>query len=115
MTKINVNIQRRRLLVGAAASIATVPFIKGMLGSPAYAVELPHLEEDNATAKALKYRHDATAAPRVDKAGIPADKQFCHNCQFINANSGQWRPCQIFPGKAVNADGWCVSWNKKPG
>jgi len=31
------------------------------------------------------------------------------------ADGEQHRPCNIFPNKLVNADGWCSAWVKKPG
>jgi len=107
--------KRRRLLLGGMIALTSVPIFKTILSAQAFAADLPHLMEDDPTAKALKYNHDATAAPRVDKAGTPAKDQFCHNCQFVQATSGMWRPCQIFPGKAVNENGWCMSWLHKAG
>ncbi|MBT0586240.1 high-potential iron-sulfur protein [Alteromonas oceanisediminis] len=63
------------------------------------------LSTDDATAKALQYTHEST----VDGAN-------CDNCMYIQGEAGaQWRPCAIFPGKTVNADGWCSAWVKKPG
>ncbi len=53
------------------------------------------------------------AAPRTERAGTPPGEQFCHNCRFIQTESGEWRPCQIFPGKAVHETGWCASWTAK--
>jgi len=38
----------------------------------------------------------------------------CSNCALIQGNDGdEWRPCQIFPGKLVNANGWCSVWAPK--
>ncbi len=102
--------RRRRALATALAAVAAVPFANGLLARHARAADPPHLSEDDPAASALKYRHDAADAPRTDKSGVPAADQYCHNCKFIQADSGQWRGCQIFPGKAVNADGWCTSW-----
>jgi hypothetical protein len=116
MHKNIANPQRRRALFTMVAAIACTPLIKLIPGNQAIAAELlPHLAEDDPTAKALNYHHDATAAPRVDKSGVAAKDQFCHNCALIQSDSGDWRPCQIFPGKAVNANGWCSSWTKQPG
>lgn len=110
MSKTTVNTIRRRLMIGSVAAVAGATLGRNMLVSPAHASDLPHVEEDSPTAKALKYHHDATQAQRTAKSGTPADQQFCKNCQLIRAESGEWRPCQIFPGKAVNENGWCVSW-----
>ena len=102
----------RRTLLRAAVAAALVPLARGL--PVARADSLPQLSESDPAAKALKYHHDATAVQRTDKPGTPAAEQFCHNCRFIQSESGEWRPCQIFPGKAVNANGWCVSWAAKP-
>ena len=75
--------------------------------APAEASGLPHLSEDNAQAKALAYRHDATT---VDKAANPRYEpgQLCSNCAlYLGKPGSEWGGCSIFPGKAVNANGWC--------
>lgn len=100
-----VNNERRKALVmmlGAAAGAT--------LGMPALAQDLPHLEETDPTGAALGYKHDTT---KVDAAKYPAHKaeQKCSNCNLIQGKDGDaWRPCAIFPGKAVNADGWCAAY-----
>lgn len=114
MNTTKINNQRRRLLFTAAATAAAVPFMKGLVSNPAYA-EMVKLEESDPTAQALKYHHDATAAPRADKAGTPAADQLCSNCMFIQGEPAEWMPCALFPGKDVAAAGWCSSWTKKAG
>jgi hypothetical protein len=98
-----------RLTVGAAA----IPVAATLLRSEvAQAQDLPHLTEDDPTAKALGYVHDATKAanPRY-QAG-----QTCLNCQQLQGEEGQeWRPCAIFPGKLVATAGWCSVWVQKTG
>ena len=64
-----------------------------------------HLSEEDATAKALKYTHKST---------VEGSK--CANCMYIQGDAGaEWRPCAIFPGKQINANGWGSAWGKKPG
>jgi hypothetical protein len=99
-----------KLILG---TLAAVP-VANLLTRRAAAQELPHLTEDDPSAMALMYHNDAKTAMRVDKAGVPAAEQFCHNCMFLQPAEGQWRPCQLFPGKAVNVDGWCLTWTPKP-
>jgi len=72
--------------------------------------DLPTVKVDmeSNTAMALKYTEEAPEEKK--KAG-----QICSTCQFLQADSGDWRPCQLFPGKVVAAKGWCVSWMKKSG
>ena len=115
MSEPTVDTRRRRMLLGAATALASLPLLRLAPDARAAAESLPHLTEDDPMAKALKYHNDATAASRADKSGVSAQEQFCHNCRFIQADSGDWRPCQIFPGKAVNANGWCSSWMPRTG
>ncbi|MCB1670874.1 MAG: high-potential iron-sulfur protein [Gammaproteobacteria bacterium] len=73
--------------------------------------DLPHLREDDQRARALAYTDDAeTASARSD------DSAYCHNCRFYAGDgAGQWAACSLFPGQAVNVDGWCKSWVAKTG
>ena len=38
----------------------------------------------------------------------------CANCAQLQGDSGDWRPCNAFPGKLVSAKGWCSVWTAKP-
>ena len=82
-------------------------------GREARAQDLPQLAEDDPLAMAMKYVHDASTVDPSTRAN-PAAEQNCANCALIQGNDGdEWRPCQIFPGKVVNADGWCSVWAPK--
>lgn len=62
------------------------------------------LSSDDAQAKALGY---------VEKT--PVAGSTCGNCMQSKGEAGaQWLGCNIFPGKQVNAGGWCKVWSKKP-
>jgi len=100
--------RRQALTVIVGAAVAAPLGVLGVAGN-AQAVDLPRVSEENAIAAGLKYRHDATQAKRGDKDGIAADQQFCSGCQF-SAGKGDWFSCRIFPGRAVNARGWCSAW-----
>ena len=106
MTKI----ARRRfmqLTAGAAAGCLIHP------GSEAQADDLPKITADDPVGMALKYTHDASS---VDPAlrTQPAADQSCANCAQLQGNEGdEWRPCAIFAGKLVNANGWCSVWVPK--
>lgn len=68
---------------------------------------MPKLDEKDPQAESLAYRHDATT---VDPAKNPRYKsgQLCSNCILYQGKDGeQWGGCSIFPGRLVNADGWC--------
>jgi len=84
-------------------------------GREAQAGDLPHLSGDDPMAKAMKYTDDASSVDPSARNN-PAAEQTCANCALVQGNDGDaWRPCQIFPGKAVAAAGWCSVWAPKAG
>lgn len=99
------NPTRRRVMIYTLAGLLPVPLSSVVLPQSAYAAE--HVSEDDPQAKALTYKNDATASAR------PTPDQMCANCLHIKGDSGDWRPCEIFPGKEVSAKGWCAAWVKK--
>lgn len=73
----------------------------------------PHLTLGDPTAVALSYTDDAA---KVDAAKFPTYKagSKCDNCLQLTGTPGNtWRPCNLFPGKLVNANGWCKVYVKK--
>lgn len=100
------NKARRKFFVLAGSGIGAAALV-GALPRRALADDLPHLTIDDPTAKALNYTEDATKAPAPHQAG-----QACANCNFFSG-SGAYGPCQLFPGKAVAAKGWCSGYAKK--
>ena len=67
----------------------------------------------NEEALGMKYTHDSST---VDPAlrTQPAADQNCANCAQLQGEDGaEWRPCAIFVGKLVNANGWCSVWVPK--
>ncbi len=108
-------LSRRSLLKLSSAAAVAIPTSHILLTNSAFADDLPQLELDNPTAIALGYVHDTTAVDQTANPNHNAE-QMCSNCVLIQGNDGdEWRPCAIFPGKAVNANGWCKSWAKKAG
>jgi hypothetical protein len=75
---------------------------------------LPKLSEDDPVAKALGYKHDAS---KVDASKYPnrGANANCSNCILYvdKAAEAGWGGCSIFAGKAVNANGWCNSYQPK--
>ena len=94
---------RNLAIAGPAASLVTI--------NAARAEDLPKLSTSDPQAMALQYVEDATEATAPNyQAG-----QKCANCNFIQGEDGAaYRPCQLFPGKSVAADGWCISYVPKP-
>lgn len=103
------DVSRRRWLKGVAVGVTLVPVVGATLNSAnAAEVVLPLVTPDDPTAKALKYVPDASKA----QGAKPGSK--CANCNFYKGAGGAAQgPCQIFPGKAVKAAGWCASWAAK--
>ena len=84
-----------------------------MVNTQAQAGDLPKLTEDDPMAAAMKYTHDTSSVDPASRAN-PAEVQTCANCALIQGEDGEeWRPCQIFPGKLVAANGWCSVWAPK--
>lgn len=99
----------RRGFVTAAAAVVPVAAIFASRQAAAQA-NMPKLDVNDPVAKALQYTHDATTVKAVNyKPG-----QTCANCIQIKGDSGDWRPCNAFPGKLVAAKGWCSAWVAKP-
>jgi len=87
--------------LGAAIAVEVLPRI-------ARADDLPHLSTDDPTAKALNYTEDASKAPAPHETGTA-----CSNCNFYHGASKGYGACDLFTGKAVNAQGWCAGFAKK--
>ena len=106
--QIRPTITRRRFFAtaGAAAAVVTT-------GIPDVQADdhLIRLDENDPTAKALSYVHDAKT---VDAAKRFSDR-YCYNCAlFAGEVDDEWAACSIFPGKAVANQGWCSVWAPKP-
>lgn len=98
-------LKKLALLLGAAGTAEAV--------RPAAAAELPHLSPKDPNAVALGY-HDNAA--QVDAQQFPTYRsgQRCDTCLQLQGQEGQpWRPCNLFPGQLVNANGWCRVWVPK--
>ena len=95
---------RRRFLKAAAGTVAAATVL-ATLPRVAAAQDLPHLAPSDPTASALKYVDDAARA-----TGRKDPRDACFNCNFYSGKAdAAWGPCQLFPGKAVAAKGWCLS------
>lgn len=108
-------LDRRTLLKSALAGLVALPAAGLVREAAAAAAAVPHLDEKDPLAVAMGYVHDAK---KVDAAKDPQFKagSHCANCVQLTGKEGdEWRPCNIFPGKLVHADGWCKVWVAKPG
>ena len=98
------DIESRRRFLKAAAGTTVAAMVIGGLPRFARAADLPPLAETDASAKALNYVESAAKSTNAKhKAGDD-----CTNCQFYGGGPTGRGSCQLFPGKSVNAKGWCA-------
>ncbi|HTV86153.1 MAG TPA: high-potential iron-sulfur protein [Dyella sp.] len=95
---------RRRFLQLATAAVAVAA--TATLTRFAHADDQMHVTDADPTAKALGYVEDATTT----KSALYKAGSTCANCQFYSGSKSGYGPCQLFPGKVVNAKGWCTSY-----
>ncbi len=102
-------IESRRRFLKVAAGTAAFAAVMGGVPRFAIAADLPPVTDADPTAKALDYVEDASKSTNAKhKAG-----DNCSNCMFYSGGATGRGPCQLFPGKSVNAKGWCVSHSPK--
>ena len=108
-----------KTMLGGLAAVPIMNLVATAVAHAQDAASLPAVDAaTDPTAQALKYHPDATSADRAAAArpGMSPDEQFCHNCNFATAPAGEgYMACTLFPGKKVNANGWCTSWTMKAG
>lgn len=104
-------LSRRQMLRRVVSATSLMPIaavvapIAALRPARVRAADTPLISVDDPAAKAVKYVEDASKA----KAALPGST--CANCGLYQGKSGaKDGPCQIFPGKAVTAAGWCASW-----
>ena len=102
------NASRRRFVATVSSLIGGVSVIN-LLPCNAEADELPHLSPKDPLAQALTYTEDASTVTAATHAPGAA----CANCNFFMGGTGAFGGCQLFPGKTVNAKGWCAGYVKK--
>lgn len=112
MSSKNIDVKRRRFLRDAIAGVIAVP-VAGLVATRGVsAADMPKLDPSAGQAKALNYVHDAAEA-----SSNPAFKEGsnCANCIQWTGGDSEWGGCNIFPGKAVNRNGWCTAWAPSQG
>ena len=110
----NELISRREALKGLAMGAGTILAVGAPAAAPVNDAALPHVTATDPVVVALAYRESAKT---VDATKFPNYKpgQQCSNCLQLTGKAGDaWRPCNLFPGKLVNAGGWCKVYVKKP-
>jgi hypothetical protein len=105
--------KRREILKRGSIALVSLAAMTHALHSRAQAKALPRLAENDTQAAALGYKHDAKKADAKKFANWKPG-QDCDDCaQWEGKKNDAWAPCKIFPGKAVNAKGWCSAFQPK--
>lgn len=100
---------RRQLLKNALLGVMSIPVLTPELSHADAAV---NLTENDPTAQALGYHENASKVDvKLFSSYKPAQK--CSTCIQLQAGTGDHRPCNLFPGKLVNVNGWCKVWVQK--
>jgi hypothetical protein len=109
-------VSRRAIVKGGLMAGALIPALGlfGATAAEAAGAELPPLDANDPTAKALGYVTDTT---KVDGAANPTHTaaQKCGTCAQFTGKPGDARGgCNVFTGHSVGQGGWCKVWAKKP-
>lgn len=107
----DTDIESRRRFLKVAAGTTMAAVVMGSLPRLSRAADAPALTESDPAAKALQYVEDAAKSTSA-KHTAGSD---CANCQFYGGGPTGRGPCQLFPGKSVNAKGWCAGHVAKAG
>ena len=114
-----LDIQRRHFLKYALLAAVALPMTGYLVACTKKegGGDLPEgqkaLDENDATANALGYKHSAAAVDTAKfpkKAAQDGASQKCSNCAQYNSVNAAWGRCNIFPQGLVAAEGWCNSW-----
>ena len=103
------NMSRREALKNMVVAAGALAAVRGAVAAPG----MPHVSPSDPMAAGVSYQVNATT---VDAAKFPQFKagSKCSNCVQIGGKDGEaWRPCTIFAGKLVSANGWCTVYAKK--
>jgi len=107
-------VSRREVMKGALLVGAVLPAL-GLNGKNAAAADLPLIDANDPTAKALDFVTDAT---KLNASTEPAFKpgRHCGVCaQFRGNQADAVGVCNIFAGHVVPAGGWCMAWTQRSG
>jgi High potential iron-sulfur protein len=103
---------RRRFVASVGGAVGA--FTLGGAASPVVrAASLPHVEASDPTARALHYTEDAS---KINAAQDPTHRAGtrCATCKLYQGTANAaYGPCQLFPGKAVSSNGWCMGYQQK--
>ena len=110
MKQKRINTGRRSFLKAGSLTVVSAA-IAGSVGNAA--AQSAKLDEKDAQARSLGYKHDATKVDKARFANYQAG-QTCANCTLFQGKPADaWGGCPIFTGKQVAGKGWCSAYVKK--
>jgi hypothetical protein len=112
-TVYNYSLTRREALRTAGGALVGIAAARLGWSADADAANLPHLTDANPAAASLGYTEDSGS---VNAHNFPTHKpeQRCVNCKYFQAGSGGvYSPCRLYPGYAVDVNGWCAGYVAK--
>ena len=93
--------------------ITLVPATLALSATTQALAQPAQVDENDAAAKALGYKHDASKVDAAKYSTYTKGK-VCSGCALYAGKAGEpLAACPIFGGKLVNANGWCTAWVKK--
>ena len=110
MKQNRINTGRRSFLKAGSLTVVSAAITASVGNAAAQGAKV---DEKDAQAQSLGYKHDAT---KVDKAKFAKYQagQTCANCTLFQGKPADaWGGCPIFPGKQVAGKGWCSAYVKK--
>lgn len=101
---------------GAAAGGAAAPAASGG-GDLSKPMVDPNSPQAKAVNYALKHADVKKAELKIERNGVPFEKQYCKDCTFYkkagNKNGGEVGNCTVLSNNNVPHDAWCATWVKK--
>ena len=110
MKQNRIDIGRRGFLKAGSLAVASAAIASSVDDAVAQGSKV---EEKEAQAQSLGYKHDATKVDKVKFAKYQAG-QTCATCTLYQGKPADaWGACPIFAGKQVAGKGWCSAYVKK--
>ena len=110
MKQNRINTGRRSFLKTGSLAVVSAAISGGVGNAAAQAAKV---DEKDAQAQSLGYKHDATKVDKVKFTKYQAG-QACASCTLYQGKPADvWGGCAIFPGKQVARKGWCSAYVKK--
>jgi hypothetical protein len=103
---------RRDFLRGILWGAVSLPLLRS---ADLFAADaLPRLAPSDPAATALGYIENASKIDAAKESSYKTGSK-CANCVLYQSAAEQkgYAPCSAFPGKSVNASGWCRAWAAK--